>query len=54
MVWVVLVSVAGLSNAEDRTVEATDELQDCMYTAYKNILKHKSIDFYLKKQTINT
>jgi len=30
MVWVVLVSVAGSSNTDDRIVETTDELQDCV------------------------
>jgi len=45
MVRVVLVSVAGSSDAEDGTAEATDELQDCTYKVYANILKHRSIDY---------
>jgi hypothetical protein len=50
MVWVVLVSVARSSYADDRIVEAMDEPQDCMYEVYANILKHRSIDSYLKKK----
>jgi len=48
MVWVVLVLVAGSSNADDWIVEAMDELQDCMYKAYANILQHRSNDPYWK------
>ena len=50
MVWVVLVPVTGSSNADDRIVEATDELQDCMYKIYANILKQRSIDPYVKNK----
>ena len=48
MVWVVLVSVAGSSNADDWIVEAMGELQDCTYEAYANILQHRSNDPYWK------
>jgi len=53
MVWAVLVSVAGSSNADDWIVEAMDELQDCTYKVYANILQQGSNDPYWKKPTIN-